>query len=108
MTTTYTITIDQSAITAPNFPRSLDWWRHYLPIWFTHPQWWTRNYADLVNDNVTVDEETGRVVIRAENRHRAGQILWFFSRHVIRKFLRYPDAAIQFVATTTPSSTTTA
>lgn len=103
--TTYTITIDQSKIEAPDFPRPVDWWRHFLPIWFTHDnaQWWTKEYGTLVNSGVTVNEETGRVEIRTPDRKHALKVIGNLSRGVLRKFIEDTDVAICLERSTTTS-----
>jgi hypothetical protein len=106
MPSTYTVTIDQSAITAPNFPRSVNWWRGYLPIWFTHREDWKQNYADLVNDSITVDDSTRLVSVRVEDRHRADQIFRYLSSmSAFRRHMDNPDAAIRLVVGPTSEGT---
>lgn len=91
----YTIEIDQSAITrAPDFPRSTEWWRRFLPVWFSEPRWWENSDADLTNGKVNVDEDSGVVVVEAQNRKHASSIVTYLRTGVLARYI--PESAIKW------------
>lgn len=89
-----TIEIDQSAITgAPNFPRSVEWWRRLLPVWFSEPRWWEKPDADLTKSKVNIDEDSGAVVVEAQNKKHAAAMVAYLRTGVLARYI--PESAIR-------------
>lgn len=95
---THIVTIDQASIhTAPAFPRDVEWWRGFLPVWFSDRTVYERLKAtgkwtpDM--SRITVDPQTDVVSIVACDKKHGRQIFEYLTdRAVLRRFL--PDGAI--------------
>jgi hypothetical protein len=96
-TKTNIIEIDQAQIAAPHFPREVDWWRTFLPCWFsdrtaiqrfTDTGVWEPNMS-----RVTVDPESHTVRIEAQGTRHARTIYDYLTdRSVLGQFV--PEDAI--------------
>lgn len=78
------ITIDQSKIDAPNFPRSAEWWDRFLPFWITasvRPDNTVvldanTRYAAELDGHRNTDPATAGLTAAALKRRRAGMAKW--------------------------------
>jgi hypothetical protein len=103
------VTIDQTTIDAPEFPRDVVWWHGFLPLWFSDYRWYEqlerhrrlesyRNAkapVDIDITNITVDDVTHIVTIVAKDRKHAREIFNHLRRSPISKHL--PERAIRLV-----------
>lgn len=68
------LVIDQSAITAPNFPRTVEWWCGFLPSWLTFPDDAEANpYQPWDMSTIEVDDR-GRVLLTLSSRYRTHEV----------------------------------
>ena len=97
-TKTNIVEIDQAQIAAPHFPRGVDWWRTFLPCWFsdrTAIQRFTDAGGKWDPDmsRITVDSATHTVRIEAQSKRHARTIYDYLTeRSVLRQFV--PEDAI--------------
>lgn len=96
---TLRIEIDQSAITAPKFPRNAEWWRRFLPPWFVQERSWDMDSADWDLSGITVDKGTGPVVINVGggDARRAQAIMRYLHRCVLARYMTNPTAHIRLI-----------
>ena len=96
--TTYRIEIDQAAITAPHFPRDTDWWRDYLPLWFSERRWWEKPKTEWNHDAVNVDTTTSAVVIVTGDRRHATAIMRHLRDSVLAtRYMTAPEQSIRLI-----------
>jgi hypothetical protein len=80
------VKIDQSQTTAPNFPRSAEWWRGYLPTWFFEPEWWLKN-REQWKAEVAVSDDRATVTIPAgDRRHATLMLTWLQGSSALQKY----------------------
>jgi hypothetical protein len=80
----FPLTIDQADITAPDFPRGLDWWQRFMPQWIT---------VTLADDGTVGLDYNGRTPLEAEapalsaaelRRGRACMVRWLAGSALVR------------------------
>lgn len=83
----YPLVIDQADIMAPDFPRSAEWWRRFMPQWISVD---VREDGTVALDysGVTPTEAKRPTLTAAELRHgRTGMVRWL-SRSALAQHLR--------------------
>jgi hypothetical protein len=98
----YIITIDQSAITGPRFPRDAAWWRMWLPGWIADPEDHERlmsdGYIPPTGNNITVNPADHTVTIIAADDRHARRIAEYLQRSSLAKYLPTDAIAIRLVS----------